>query len=108
MGFHTGPFLLLPLSEPLLAEGERLRKIALDHVVRHAEARGDFLELEPVITMEDQCRVRARRIPLEVPDQLLEELLGFDLSGGVGIETAAKISKEIREAQDLIRRGASE
>jgi hypothetical protein len=57
--------------------------------------------------MEDKCRVGARRIPLEVPDQLLEELLGFDLSGRVGIETAAKISKESREAQDLVRRGAS-
>jgi len=61
-----------------------------------------------MITMEDECRVGARRMPLQVPDQFLEELLGFDLSGGVGIETAAKVSKEIREAQNLVRRSASQ
>src|SRR5581483_794340 len=99
---------LLRLGEWLLAEGERLREIALDHVVRDAKARGDLLELEPVITMEGKCGVGARRMPLEVPGQFLEELLGFDLGGRVGIETAAKISsKKIREAEDLVRRSAS-
>jgi hypothetical protein len=107
MGFHTVPCSLLSLGESLLAEGERLREIALDHVVGDAKARGDLLELEPVITMEDKCGVGARRMPLEVPGQFLEELLGFDLSGGVGIETAAKFSKKLREAEDLVRRSAS-